>query len=121
MQTRVWKCSSQSHGCSSSVQAVDGGQVLKKALLTRVDLFNSGMKRALRAFHMVEVGEVSAGRQALEGASLATGVEWTLRALKDPRGALVRPFQERLSRWIKSCSRLTFEQRGREPPQDHPA
>ena len=93
-----------------------GGQVPKKALLTRVDLFNSGQwselvemsmtssldvanaqarrrrgtqrdtveKRALRAFHMVQLGEVSAGRQALEGASLATGDERTLRALKDP-------------------------------------
>ena len=92
-----------------------GGQVPKKALLTRVDLFNSGQwselvemsvtssldvanaqarrrrgtqrdtveKRVLRAFHMVQLGEVVAGRQALEGASLATG-DWTLRALKDP-------------------------------------
>ena len=40
--------------------------------------------RARRAFHMIQLGEVSAGRQALEGASLATGDERTLKALKDP-------------------------------------
>ena len=35
------------------------------------------------AFHMIQLGEVSAGRQALHGASLATGDERTLNALKD--------------------------------------
>ena len=73
-------------------------------------------KRARRAYHMIQLGEVSAGRQALEGASLATGDERTLNALKDP--ARRRPFlkgslchtrshssnQENVSRWIKSCS-----------------
>ena len=38
-------------------------------------------KRARRAHHMIQLGEVWAGRQALEGASLATGDE---RTLKDP-------------------------------------
>ena len=33
---------------------------------------------------MIQLGEVSAGRQALEGASLATGDERTLNVLKDP-------------------------------------
>ena len=93
-----------------------GGQVSKKVLMARADLFNSGRwdelvemsvtssldaaraqarrrrgasednveKRARRAFHMIQLGEVSAGRQALEGASLATGDERTLNALKDP-------------------------------------
>ena len=41
-------------------------------------------KRARRAFHMVQLGEVSAGRQALEGASLALGDTKTLAARKDP-------------------------------------
>ena len=41
-------------------------------------------KRVRRAFHMIQLGEVSAGRQALEGASLATRDERTLNALKDP-------------------------------------
>ena len=40
-------------------------------------------KRARRALHMIQFGEVSAGRQAFEGASLVTG-ERTLNALKDP-------------------------------------
>ena len=33
---------------------------------------------------MVQLGEVSAGRQALEGASLAAGDQKTLNALRDP-------------------------------------
>ena len=41
-------------------------------------------KRVRRAFHMVQLGEVSAGRQALEGASLAAGDQKTLNALRDP-------------------------------------
>ena len=41
-------------------------------------------KRARRAFHMVQLGEVSAGRHVLEGAAAAPGNERTLSALKDP-------------------------------------
>ena len=41
-------------------------------------------QRARRAFHMVQLGEVSAGRQALDGACLAPGDLKTLKALKDP-------------------------------------
>ena len=41
-------------------------------------------KRARRAFHMVQFGEVSAGRQGLDGASLATGYQKTQKALEDP-------------------------------------
>ena len=41
-------------------------------------------KRARRAFHMVQLGELSAGRQALEGAAVAPGNKTTLSALKDP-------------------------------------
>ena len=49
-------------------------------------------KRARRASHMVQLGELSAGRQALEGACLAPGDQKTLEALKDPdrRPALPR-------------------------------
>ena len=36
------------------------------------------VERARRAYHMIQLGEVSAGRQALEGASLATGVRTLL-------------------------------------------
>ena len=41
-------------------------------------------RRARRAFHMVQLGEVSAGRQALDGASLAPGDSKTKKALEDP-------------------------------------
>ena len=40
--------------------------------------------RARRAFHMVQLGEVSAGQQALDGACFAPGDLKTLKALKDP-------------------------------------
>ena len=40
--------------------------------------------RAARAMSLVQVGELSAARQALEGAALAPGNVTTLRALKDP-------------------------------------
>ena len=60
-------------------------------------------ERVLRAFYMVQLGEVSAGRQALEGASLATGDERTLKALKDParRPALPRsPVPDAIAQFI---------------------
>ena len=41
-------------------------------------------QRARRAFHMVQLGEVSAGRQVLDGACLATGDLKTQKALEDP-------------------------------------
>ena len=41
-------------------------------------------QRARRAFHMVQLGEVSAGRQALDGACLAPGDLKTQKALEDP-------------------------------------
>ena len=40
-------------------------------------------RRARRAFHFVQLGENSAGRQALDGASLATGDQKTKKALED--------------------------------------
>ena len=142
-----------------------GGRVPKKALLTRVDLFNSGQwselvemsvtssidvanaqarrrrgtqrdtveKRALRAFHMVQLGEVSAGRQALEGASLATGDERTLKALKDParRPALPKnPMPDEIAQFIPgepfALDQELFAKNVRTArkgaaPQDHPA
>ena len=93
-----------------------GGQVPKKTLSDRVDLFQRGQwvelvemslissveaasassRRRRRfkgdnveqlariAFHMVQLGEVSAGRQALDGACLAPGDLKTLKALEDP-------------------------------------
>ena len=95
-----------------------GGQVLKKALLTRVDLFNNGqwselVKMSVTSFyrcrqcsgetlkgspeghcgekgsriHMAQLGDVSTNRQALEGASLTTSDERTLKAFERPRAA----------------------------------
>ena len=41
-------------------------------------------RRAARAVRQVELGELSASRQALEGESVASGTLRTLRALTDP-------------------------------------
>ena len=41
-------------------------------------------RRAERAHALVQLGELSAGRQALEGASLAPGTDATYQALKNP-------------------------------------
>ena len=41
-------------------------------------------RRASRALSLVQMGELSSGRQALEGASLAPGTRQTLEALRDP-------------------------------------
>ena len=50
------------------------------------------MKRAARALSLVQMGELSAAKQALEGAPVALGNMATLRALTDPekRPALSR-------------------------------
>ena len=40
--------------------------------------------RARRTFRLAQLGEASAGRQALEGASVAPGTNATFRALRDP-------------------------------------
>ena len=63
----------------SSVQAVN-----VRARARRRSDGDDIQKRVRRAFHMVQLGEVSAGRQALEGASLAAGDQKTLNALRDP-------------------------------------
>ena len=44
-----------------------------------------------RAEGLVQMGELSAGRQALEGASLAPGNRQTLDALQDPQRRLFEP------------------------------
>ena len=41
-------------------------------------------RRAARALSLVQMGELSSGRQALEGASVAPGTQQTLEALRDP-------------------------------------
>ena len=42
-------------------------------------------RRAARALSLVQMGELSAGRQALEGADIAPGNNATLQMLQDPR------------------------------------
>ena len=58
-------------------------------------------RRVVRAEGLVQMGELSAGRQALEGASLAPGNRQILDALQDPqRRPPVTQSQE--SSWIYS-------------------
>ena len=54
---------------------------------------NQDDKRAARAFNLVQMGELSAGRQALEGAELAPENEETLNELRkrEPRPREVNP------------------------------
>ena len=73
-------------------------------------------ERVRKAHHMIQLGEVSAGRQALEGASLATGDERILKALKDParRPALPRnPVPHEIAQFEPGeCSSGTARPRG---------
>ena len=66
---------------ASSVEATNAQARRRR----RIDGDNVG-RRARRAFHMVQLGEVSAGRQALDGASLAPGDSQTKKALEEPSG-----------------------------------
>ena len=52
---------------------------------------NEMERRAARALSLVQMGELSSGRQALEGASLAPGSEQTLNSLRDPERRPPRP------------------------------
>ena len=51
-------------------------------------------KRVSRALHLVQLGELSSGRQALEGADLAPGTTATLNALRDPTKRPPRPRED---------------------------
>ena len=66
----------------SLVSAVNS--TLARSRRRRRDARDTVEKRARRAFHMVQLGELSAARQALEGAAVAPGNKTTLSALKDP-------------------------------------
>ena len=59
-------------------------------------------RRAIRALSRVNLGELSAARQALEGASLAPGTHATLRALTDPERRPPMPrrgLSQEIERW----------------------
>ena len=60
-------------------------------------------RRAARALGLVQMGELSAGRQALEGAAIAPGNNATLQILRDPRK---RPPRTRLG---DEVSRVVME------------
>ena len=60
-------------------------------------------RRAARAERLALLGELSAGRQAFEGATIAPGNLSTLRALTNPirrPAALREPLHEDLTRWV---------------------
>ena len=59
-------------------------------------------KRAARALSLVQVGDLSAARQALEGASMAPRTSATLRALSDPEQRAPVP-REGLSREVQQA------------------
>ena len=71
-----WQASGQS--CCSKVRCIG------RSSSFRVDVNMAKSRRAARAVRQVELGELSAGRQALEGESVAPGTLRTLRALTDP-------------------------------------
>ena len=48
-------------------------------------------RRADRALRLVQLGELSAGRQAPEGARLAPGTDETIQVLRDPEKRLPVP------------------------------
>ncbi len=52
---------------------------------------NEMERRAARALSLVQMGELSSGRQALEGASLAPCSEQSLNSLCDPERRPPRP------------------------------
>ena len=59
-------------------------------------------RRAIRALSRVNLGELSAARQALEGASVAPRTHATLRALTDPERRPPMPrrgFSQEIERW----------------------
>ena len=49
-----------------------------------ISLGDDPQRRADRAEALVQMGELSAGRHALEGAPIAPGTEATLKAFQDP-------------------------------------
>ena len=61
-----------------------------------------------RALGLVQLGELSAGRQALEGARLAPGTEETLQVLRDPEKRPPVP-RERLSEAVREVRPERFE------------
>ena len=63
---------------------------------------------AARALGLVQLGELSAGRQALEGARLAPGTEETLQVLRDPEKRPPRP-RERLSEAVREVRPEKFD------------
>ena len=74
-----------SHLLSQSRQCAEDASVAMHRKRRRHSPQQDLDRRALRAEGLVQMGELSAGRQALEGASLAPGNRQTLDALQDPQ------------------------------------
>ena len=64
----------------ASVQCDEQAAVIRRRKGRRGDDLE---RRAIRALHFVQVGELSSARQALEGAEVAPGTEDTLKKLSD--------------------------------------
>ena len=106
----------------SMVSAEQGSEAMRRKRRREGDNL---VKRAARAEKLVHLGELSAGRQALEGAEVAPGTLRTLAALTDPdkRPALPRePMPEDIDAfvptslfdldWDRFCSNVRTARRG---------
>ena len=101
----AWRCSTQAIGpnllleSNSIAEAGTQAAVRKRRQHVQDDI----SRRAARAERLALLGELSAGRQALEGATIAPGNLSTLRDLTDPirRPAAPRePLHEDLTRFV---------------------
>ena len=68
----------------ASRQCADEASVIQQRKRRRQRPDDELQRRAERALSLVQMGELSSGRHALEGASLAPGTRQTLEALRDP-------------------------------------
>ena len=85
---------------------------------------NQDERRATRAFNFVQMGELSSGRQALEGAELAPGNEETLKELRKrvaiPRDAVPPvPRDAQFSIWMREFLAATCVRQKEEQRADH--
>ena len=81
---------------------------------------------ATRAFNFVQMGELSSGRQVLEGEELAPGNEETLKELRKrvaipPHATPCRPCHEmhQFSIWMREFLAATCVRRKEEQREDH--
>ena len=76
----------------SASEACDIGAIVDRARRRRHRRLGDDVKRgAARALTLVQLGELSSGRQALEGADVAPGTERTLNMLRSEETTHTRP------------------------------